>query len=456
MNRPAPSAFEASITGLLAGPKFADKPFLSTGETFGQVYSLAARLLNGLGREKNRTAPVCLATENKAILAAALLASLAGGPVFLLPFALSSPALSGIRQATGSTTLLTDASHDFPPEIEVIRPSLSGSDPGMDLSPASPGAELLRIFSGGSTGSPNIWSKTGKNIFTEALFLSQHFGISASDCLVATISPLHIYGLLFSVALPLVSSATVLAETPSFPGEIITAARHNGATVLAGVPAHYRALRGKTIPASSLRLAFSSAGMLDATDSLDFSRHNRVGVVEVYGSTETGGIASRNRNQGEEHFTPFPVVDWTISGESLRVRSPFLSPTLPCDPDGAFTVGDRVKAYGSGGFILKGRTDSITKVGGKRVDLEEIRALINGEPEVVDSAVLSLAETGGRENRIVALVAGGLIDTDAIKKRLAAVLEPYALPRQIKTVSQLPLKANGKHDRAAMLRFFDL
>ena len=105
----------------------------------------------------------------------------------------------------------------------------------------------------------------------------------------------------------------------------------------------------------SLRLAFSSAGMLDAADNAAFSRHNKTGVVEVYGSTETGGIATRNMAQGEEFFTPFPTIDWKICEHRLAVRSPYISPELPVDKKGFFTTNDRIEAVGTKSFALKGR-----------------------------------------------------------------------------------------------------
>ena len=442
---------EAAIAALLNETRFAEREFVQTGATFAEIYAMASWFRTTLAGPENRGA-VCLATEDRALIAAALLASLAGGPVLLLPYAFSGQALAGMHQATGFTTALVDydTPRDFPPGIEVIKPQWGETGPHLRHYPAAPGEELLRLYTGGSTGTPQLWSKTGVNIFSEALFLAQHFDVSPQDRIVATISPSHIYGLLYSVAVPLVSGATVLAPTPSFPDEISHAVGDQKATVLVSVPAHYRALRDRGSLGASLRLAFSSAGMLDIEDNAEFCRHNGAGIVEVYGSTETGGIALRNRCRGEAGFTPYPTIDWTLSGERLHIRSPYLSPGLSRDAEGFFITGDRVEPCGSTGFQLKGRVDSITKVAGKRVDLEEIRALIKQQPGVSDCVVLALPEKSGRGHRIVALVEGLAADPEAIRKSLAARFEPYALPRVIKTIDRLPVKENGKYDRAAI------
>ncbi len=441
----------AVLVSLLNGPKFPAKEFIRSGYSFAEVYAMAAWLRTYFAGPGNAEKTVCLATENRGIMAASLLASLAGGPVLLLPFAFSGQALAGIQKATGFHTAIAETTRPLPAGIKVICPQAATSPANLPATALSPESELLRIFTGGTTAMPQVWAKTAANIFLEAQFLASWLGVTENDCIVATISPYHIYGLLFSVALPLVSSATVLGGTPSFPGEIITSVQEQSGTLLVSVPAHYRALRGKKTSAGTLRLAVSSAGMLEKADNDDFTRQNKVGLVEIYGATETGGIASRKRFLGEERFTVFPVVEWKISGQRLSVRSPYLSPDASCDELGFFLTGDRVEPFGEKSFSLQGRLDHITKVGGKRVNLEGIRTIIQRQPGVKDSVALALPEAGGREHRIVALVQGDC-DPDEIKAALAAALEPYALPRLIKIVAQIPVKENGKYDRAAILR----
>jgi acyl-coenzyme A synthetase/AMP-(fatty) acid ligase len=399
---------------------------------------------------------ICLATEDRTIIAASLLASLAGGSVLLLPYAFSLQAFERMRKATGCTTVLADTpiSTNLPAGIEIIEVRRGQTGPNLHLFPASSEQELLRLYTGGSTGAPQIWSKTGSNIFGEAFFLAQHFGVTSQDAIVATISPYHIYGLLYSVVLPLVSGAAILPHTPAFPDEIIRTVREDKATILVSVPVHYRALRGRGALGPSLRLAFSSAGMLDIEDNAEFCRHNEAGIVEVYGSTETGGIALRNRCRGEAGFTPYPTIEWTMADQRLHIRSPYLSPGLPRDAADFFVTGDRVESCHPAGFQLRGRTDSITKVAGKRVDLEEIQALIKEQPGVSDCLVLALADAGGREHRVVALVEGQAVDIKSMRAILADRFEPYALPRAIQTIDHLPVKANGKFDRAAIVRLF--
>ncbi len=446
------------IQALLAGPKFPDQEFIRSGATFGEVYAMAAGLRAVLAAPGYQGISICLAVDDRAVMAAVLLAlhpSQTNGPTLLLPFALSAPALTRMQQLTGFTAAITDVDKDLPEGTTIIRPSAGTSAAPAACAPILPQAELLRIFTGGSTGTPQIWSKTGENLFGEGFSLARHFAVTEKDCIVATVPPCHIYGLLFSVILPRVSGASVVMATPSFPAEIADAIQEQRATLLAGIPPHYRALRGKKIAGSSLRLAFSSAGMLDAEDNEALSHLNKVGIVEVYGSTETGGIATRNRNLGETSFTAFPAVSWRIKEDRLCVRSPYLSPELPVAGDGFFTTGDRVERSGTTQFILKGRVDGVTKVGGKRVDLEEVSAIIKKVSKVSDCVVMALPEPGGREHRIVALVQGIEVDMNLLRQTLAASLEFYALPRLLKTINRIPLQENGKYDRDAIIQLLE-
>jgi acyl-coenzyme A synthetase/AMP-(fatty) acid ligase len=446
-----PMNIEKVINNLLQGPEYPDKEFIHSGATFGEVYAMAAWLHAALSGPEHQGTAVCLAAENKAVIAAALLASLAGGPTLLLPYAFSANALARMQQTTGFTIAVSDVVREFPKGVQVICPQSKGPAAILVDGQASPRAGLLKIFTGGSTGTPQVWAKTGENIFSEGLFLASHFAVTEKDCIMATIPPYHIYGLLFSVVLPLISAATVVGETPSFPNEIAQVAEERKVTILASVPAHYRALR-EIKKDMSLRLAFSSAGMLDAADNEAFCRKYKMGVVEVYGSTETGGIATRNRHPGEKFFAPFATIDWKIIEGRLAVHSPYISPDLPVDEDGFFTTNDLVEARGRNEFFIKGRADTVTKVGGKRVDLEEIRALIKSAPGVVDCAVIALPESGGREYQIGALIEGCELDMEMIRKTLVDSLEPYALPRYMKKVEKIPMQKNGKYDWADIVR----
>ncbi len=443
----------ACLDALLTGSQHAGREFIIGGATHDDVLAMAAGLYRTT-REIN--GPVCLCSDRRQVLAAALLASLMGGPPLLLPPSLAAHTLFRMHRESNFSTILTDADKkpDLPANVRIIRadslPTRAAEPKPATPDSIDPDRKLLYIFTGGSTGRPKIWAKTAGNIFGEALYLARHFGITEQDRILATVPPLHIYGLLFSVLLPLITGARVVAATPVFPREIGDAVQQHRATMLAAVPAHYRVLRNTNLRDSSLRLAVSSAGPLAEKDSLTFYRNSGVGVIEVFGSTETGGIATRNRALNEKIFTPFAPVDLQTRDNRLTVRSPFLSPDLPRTKDGFFISADRVEMR-SGGFLPMGRTDTIAKVGGKRVDLEEIREQISRITGVEECVALAFADAGGRGEIIGALIQG-TADVKTVKAVLTDRLEPHARPKILRHTDRIPIRANGKYDRPAILK----
>jgi acyl-coenzyme A synthetase/AMP-(fatty) acid ligase len=430
------------------------REFIAGAATRRDVHGLASRFY-AIFLSLDPSVPVCLAAEGRDVIAAALLAAVASGRVLTLPHSFSARALRQMQELTGFTTAIVDVDRELSHGIKCIHPPDSKEVLSVPLpeSRVNPDAELLKLFTGGSTGAAKIWSKSVANIFEEAQFMASRYAIDDKDCILATITPYHIYGLLFSVAIPLVASARIVAESPFFPAEIATSVENHSVTILASVPAHYRALQMRSLP-SSLRLAFSSAGMLPEKDNNEFCSRNRAKIVEVYGSTETGGLATRNRAAEEEFFSPLEPIEWQILDERLTIRSPFLSPEVPREKGNWFLSGDRVRQQGKDTFSLHGRADAITKVAGERVDLDEIRDLLQQQKGVAECVVLPLEDDTGRGNRIAVLIRSDQekLDLGPIKLVLSVSLEPPAMPKIFKLASQIPVRPNGKYDRDAIIQ----
>ena len=443
-----------AVHQVLQGPRYPQKEFVHDGATFAELYEMAASLRNYFQNGAD-TPYACLCTHDKTVVSAALLASLAGGPVLVLPYAFSTQVLSELRQLIDYRHVVTDRTLPVPEGIGCVIPRKGeASWPTFEgLSPKEPEHDWVRLFTGGSTGTPKMWTKTVRNLLAETMSIISYYEVTEQDRLVATVSPIHIYGLLYSILAPLFTSASVAASTPSFPGEIETAVAKSDASIFISVPAHYRALNGHPLKAAGLRLAFSSAGMLAEADAEAFSRETGVGIAEIYGSTETGGIASRVRAQEESDFKAYDSIDVRIEEERLKVKSDYLSPELERTVDGYFEVADRVTSTEGGRFALLGRADGVVKVGGRRVDLEAVKELIKRMAGVRDAVVISLPVDTGRENQIVAVVEGGL-EHAVLHKALASHIEPFARPRSIKIVERMPMTAAGKYDRKEIENLF--
>ena len=436
--------FIAAYKKILAGSKtLHQKEFTYSGHTYGEIFELAA----GIRKTLTRRGPercVCLCTENKAVIAASVLASLSGACKLILPHSFSTNALMEMYDAVGFNTAIADHPEEMP-GVEIITPIAGNPD---DLNPEkmrNPDEPFLKLFTGGSTGKPRVWSKSPRNLLAEAFYLRDKFNLTSKDLFISTVPPYHIYGMLFSILTPFLAHARVMPDIYTFPQEIISTINRHKATVLVSVPIHYRSLKVDNLSMPSLKIAFSSSGVLNRSDATHFLKKTGLGINEIYGSTETGGIASRSVNENIDSWKPADVVSWRLSGKRLAVRSDFVSCEMQKDADGFCVTGDEVQPDKNDRFILLGRADGIVKVAGKRVDLLDVQNKIQTLPTVRDAIVIALPAEKGRESVIAALVACELTEMQ-LKKMILEKLEPYAMPRRIKIVSSITRTATGKTD----------
>jgi len=451
---PSCTSTEASVRDewkrFVQGAPDRTRPFVLGRATQGDVYLLHEAILEKLASSCGTQRAVTLATEDRVLIAASLLASLAGGPVVLLPYSLSSQVLGELGGGRTGGVAITDGACELPPGMTGLTFRLPDGQPQPIRIGRGSDETFVGLFTGGSTGRPRLWNKTPLALIGEAAYLAKRFGIGPDDVILAAVPPLHIYGILFSVLLPLFSGASVVDATPFYRGEIEKSLQEMRPTVFAGAPPHYRALRTGFSPPDSLRLAFSSGGFLPEETSRALFDQTGMAITEVYGSTETGGIAVRSPSMGKVSWEAFACVEWRIEDERLCVKSPFLSPGLRLDDHGFFTTGDRVEAAGDRAFSLLGRADGIVKVAGRRVDLAGVENRLKQLPEVDDAYVFVLGSGTMRENEIVALlVPKGETAGEAVSKRLGSVLEPWEVPRRVRWVEEIPTTPAGKRDLTA-------
>lgn len=418
--------------------------------SFRDVFSLASSITMEYAHGGKKGGPLCIATSSKSVVMAAVLASLGGGPLLVLPASLSNAAINEACTMIRASAVLSDRPVAVPKGVHLILPDKAGTKAKTWRMVRRHDQPFLWLYTGGSTGTPMLWPKTPDNLIGEAFFLKNKFAIKKTDVFLSTVSPLHIYGLLFSVLLPFISGAHIVDEVPYFPREIVRTADRAQCSIFIGSPVHYRALATSAFRMTHLRKAFSSGGFLETDHSLMFSRATGTGVTEVYGSTETGGIATRCQADGRTAWKPFSCARWTIDNGRLAVSSPFLSPNLRRNKKGFFVTGDRAEAPGKRTFTLLGRVDGIVKIGGKRVDLAAIEQKIKSLGFIRDAWVLSLPSTAGRENEIGVLVVTKK-PLPHLRKAFARLLEPTHLPRRIVGVRSIPMTPAGKKDRSTAL-----
>jgi acyl-CoA synthetase (AMP-forming)/AMP-acid ligase II len=356
----------------------------------------------------------------------------------------------------------------FPESLAPARPTSDVKDAagaGMDGALDADFPALV-VFTSGSTGAAQAIPKKLSQLASEVATLDRLFGETAGDAAVlATVSHQHIYGLLFKVLWPLTSGRAIHSLSVVFP-EALAPALAAGPCVLIASPAHLKRLpahldwRGAT---RMLRAVFSSGGPLAPESALAMGDLLGKVPVEVYGSSETGGVAWRQRaTAADDAWLPFPTVEWRLGeGDGLEVRSPHLP-----DEDW-FALADRARSASGQRFVLCGRSDRIVKIEEKRISLTAMENALTASGLAGEARVVLCDPVAGERQRLAAFVvpsaAGRAVleaqGKPALNARLRAALgttvEMVALPRRWRYLDRLPVNAQGKTTVAALLALLD-
>ena len=95
-------------------------------------------------------------------------------------------------------------------------------------------------------------------------------------------------------------------------------------------------------------------------------------------------------------------------------------------------------------------------MGGHRVELGEIEALLREVIGREDVIAVGWPRTDAGAAGIVAFVGGGgEIDADGVRAAVGRQVPEYMVPRTIRLLDQLPLNANGKFDRDALVKLLE-
>ena len=314
----------------------------------------------------------------------------------------------------------------------------------------------LTLFSSGSTGEPKAIPKAWPQLEAELRVQMALWGERLVDTRVlASVSHQHIYGLLFRILLPLALGRPFDRRSIDYPEQL---ALQTAPWVLIASPAFLSRL-DPAIPAAGCRLIVSSGGPLQPGDAHQAKLLLGQLPVEIFGSSETGGIGWRQRHQVQTPWTTLPGVEVRVGPDQcLLLRSPFL-PTaewLDC--------ADRILMTGAG-FELLGRQDRVIKLEEKRISLDEVEARLQALVEVESAAVLPLLQ-GQRQILGAVLVLSELGAARwaelgpgrfllALRQQLRPWLEPVALPRSVRRVEQMPVNAQGKRPWPQLKELFD-
>lgn len=467
---------------------------LSYGQLAAAAESLAKRLCARGVRPGDRVAIVL--PKGVAQTIAVYAALLAGAAYVPIDPAWPQRRIDQLVDDIGAAVILTadDGERQGVPVIGV-RAAAAASEAaacaGIDLpTDLDPSALAYVIYTSGSTGQPKGVALDHRGPVNTILDVNDAFGIVADDVLfgVSSLSfDLSVYDL-FGAAM---AGATLVLPDPAdhSPHAWLAAMLERQVTVWNSAPPLMQLLvdvaRAEGVRLPALRLVMLSGDWiaLSLPDEIKAIAPNAK-VVSLGGATEASIWSIWHPIEAVDpkwrsipYGRPMANQPWYVLDEQgdetpvwttgqLHIGGIGLAQGYWGDPDktsAAFVArratGERIYRTGDLGRLLPdgnieliGRIDAQCKIQGHRVEPGEVEHVLAADPRVKDAVVLVAGEAKHKQLRaFVVLHDGARGDGESIRAGLLERLPSYLVPAHIAVVASLPVTANGKLDRAALL-----
>lgn len=385
-------------------------------------------------------------TSDRYRFAVALGACLVRGQTNLLPPNHTPDTVARLRSLHTDAYVLTEPGA---PAIDLPTHPLAlpacDEAPGVDAAEPSIEADTIaaRVYTSGSTGAPTPhekrWGLLRVNARAEARRLADSMGLPdlRGVALVGTVPHHHMYGFESTVLLALCEGAAFATERPFFAADVARVlASVPRPRVLVTTPFHLKTLLDAALELPPVDLVVSATAPLSPQMAARAEQRLQAPLIEVYGCTEAGQVATR-RTTAEPEWTTFDGLGLQGDGDSTRVSGGHVPEPTP--------LADVLEVLSPTRFRLLGRSNDLINIAGKRSSLAHLNHHLNSVPGVIDGAFwLPPAQTVEGIARLIAFVVAPELPRETLMAALRERLDPAMLPRRIVAVERLPRDATGK------------
>jgi acyl-coenzyme A synthetase/AMP-(fatty) acid ligase len=306
---------------------------------------------------------------------------------------------------------------------------------------------FLMYYTSGSTGTPVGALKSKKNIETEVLALTKLLEQYTIKKVIVTVPFVHLYGTLFGLFYPLLNDIDILFKEHFLPHDLLDLI--DPYTMVVTTPLYIKALNKiQESKDLSQSLFISSTSPLDALSVSQFNVKYHADIMQIYGSTETGGIAYKVNTS--DLWQAFEGVSLTVnSQEELSVKSDFVSSFLY--REGFISTNSVIQTFDyvelkKTRFKLLGRSSKIFKLAGKRystVQIENILENIEGISKALVFVAMDKDSLRG-EYIDITLESERIFVEKEIKNILQYNLSNLKFSIKLSIVNEIPVNKIGK------------
>lgn len=347
---------------------------------------------------------------------------------------------------------LTDTALPIPANRQRVPASWIGSRP-LPTAALDPEIGGMVLYTSGSSGPPKAVAKSWRQLVAETRALARHWPARQALVVLGSVGTNHMFGLPFRVLWPL--SAGHLLDRPqrAYPEELHQASLPHERVIWITTPALLRRVEQRidwSVLHGRMAAIYVAGSPLPPALSHDIETACGCRPTEIYGSTETGVIATR---AGSEAWQFLNGVHAGLNDEgALWVDSPWTAHGREQTADAAAILPQ--------GLRLQGRIDRIVKLEEKRIGLPAIEAVLAEHAFVAEAHVGQKAGAARLTALIVpseaglnALRNGGRrAVTDALRQHVMGRIPTVGVPRFWRLLRHLPWNAQGKLPRPCFER----
>jgi acyl-coenzyme A synthetase/AMP-(fatty) acid ligase len=441
-----PLVFHSSPDQTIA---YRDGAPVSVREFLADVLRLAGALPDG-GHVFN----VC---ADRYRFAVSLCATLLAGKISLLPSTYTAEMVRELASFAPDAFCLHDSADCAIDLLRFRYPEERYSIGPIDIAvPHIDGSRVMAyVFTSGSTGAPVPHRKTWGFLVRNVRAAAARLGLFASHAatLIGTVPPQHMYGFESTVLLALLGGIAFSNRQPFYPVDIRAELEAvPEPRVLVTSPVHLRALLSNEEALPQASLVLSATAPLAEKLALDAEARLGAPLIEIYGSTETGQIATRRTSQTAA-WELFPGVGLEArpatgdeNGHDVWASGGHVEVPVP--------MGDALELVGDTHFLLHGRKADLINIAGKRTSLAYLNHQLNAIPGVIDGVFFmpddqpnAHADDGERVRRLIALAVAPELTVAGLQRALRERIDPAFMPRPLLFVDALPRNATGKLPR---------
>lgn len=314
--------------------------------------------------------------------------------------------------------------------------------------PEVPLAQVAAIvFTSGSTGDPVPHPKTWGSLARVALAEIEILGLHRRPgiALLGTVPAQHVFGLEATVLVAMQGGFALHARRPFYPAdiraELASLPRPRG---LVTAPVHLRVLLAEPDELPPADFLLCATAPLSPQLAQQAEARFAAPLHEIYGCTESGGIASRRTTQAAE-WRAMTNVALRADASGTWVRGGHVEAEV--------LLADVIEMRGQGRFLLHGRTADLVNIAGKRTSLAHLNYQLNSINGVRDGAFVVPEQGSEAVTRLAAYVVAPGLSGDALMAELRQRIDAAFLPRPLHMVDALPRSETGKLPRQALEEF---